>query len=1136
MLRFIYLCDIIWHPQTTCSLKPNDDNDDNGLTVDQLIVYVILEHRPKIKEILQTWKGETENMSKRGQSDYIRKLMQQKMWVSINDESEIRHFSCLHVAAVIGSTSLVKMFLKHKVDINIVTDNNETPLMLSLRYGHLGVVEYLIHNHAHIPLNTLLMAVQSRQIDLVDFVLTHSHLNKYIKFVNQHTKDNNMTPLTMAIINGDHEIFDLLVEKGKADIHATRSGDDKTPLHIAAQTIGSKGAIKIAQTIVEKSMKSEKDMERCDLPDRTGSTPLIHAARHNNFEIVSSLLKINPDINHQNHKGDVWHYALSSDKSSEIVKALTKYCREERKETSESNKPPSVMLTKRWGPRSNCNEATMNYVLQPGLFEQEKDNEGNNCLHLAARDRKLHIIKEIIRVWKSTIDNHGEGLKNVINSRNNAGYTPLHYACQSGSDKIMSILINHGAGVLDTTSKGGELPLHIAASSKYTTTDGIRILVDSMDQIKLNSRDNQGNNALDLACTFGFEEIVWELRDIPVENEDHTGCTPLHEAAKFNDPSVLKKVLEVFEKQKSNLDLNKQNKHGETVLHIASKPGFENEIAYLIENGAKLDILDNDGNTILHRLVNDVAESTDERANQLMNLIRFVFEKSVQWWCQENNHSYQADDVLSTRKNKRNAIMYLTQIVTNNNNLSVIALAFKHGASPFIELVMNMPNVMYFENKEKGYEYFDVTNMIQRTIQSNKCIGKIHTERPYLEMMDDLKCDPERMLSILNIAPIRKIEEMYILICKLTLAVILIFHVVYMFVFSYLGVTIAAQFRNTSEIANVTNTQFLSAYVIMPLEPLFGVILIILYGWRLLKKEEKFKSKTTLKYLVLMAYITLITVWLVMIALRIRKHDQVLSIAIFIGWTGSLNLTKGFKAIHHFYKMLLHIIYNDMLKVFVVYVFVWFGFSSSFRVLLEIASPLVPEYYTPLDTLFTTFNLVFGMEDIFSYEFMSAMHDVNRGTGFIRVFYVVYIMVSTIIIVNLLIAMMNDSYSKILKEKTGTWRIETILLGMSFPLWLQNKIASRKKVFIKRVPSHFDRNQPNAPDGNGMRWYLQLKQVENSKRKKFREEQKPTMMNETQKANQFGIEIENKLTSLESKFDEMTKVLARMSSKSNTSS
>ena len=1077
-------------------LKVKSETTELELELAHLVKLTIDDNRPEIQQLIDTWYKENSSinvlgkiLAKNKHHRVTKNKIESKVPVNLSPngaecEIEKRQVTCLHLAAGTGSISLMKLFFKYKVNINILTDKQETALMWAAQYGQVGAIEFLIE--------------QGAAINAED--------------------SSTSTALHCAIEYCNYDTFTLLADTGKADIYSPRRSDGATPLHIAAQTTGS---IEIAKKIIEKCSKC-----KCNARDRSGSTPLMYAAKYANVDVVSALLQKNPDIYHQNHTGDVWHYALSSDKSDEIITNLTNHCRQQRKRRSENNnKHPSTILTERWGQYSKCNGRTMAIVLKPQCVNEEKDSNDNSCLHLAAREGKENIVKEFIRVWKSSDNDHLDettsetkqtySLKGIINRKNKSGNTALHLACESGSETILKMLLENEADVT-ILNEDKEMPLHTASKSENPSVNIIKDLVERLDTESIQKQDKKGNNALDLACTFGRADIILELKDIPIADADRSGCTPLHEAAKLNDPNVLKQVLKVFKKQKGKFDLNNKNKEGETVLHLASKPGFKQEIDYLIKKGASLDIGDNEGNTILHRLVINVAESEGNHTNQLLDLIQFIFEKSVRWWCLRNEYPSHVDDIALMRKTKRNAVIFLTQGVTNNSKLSVIALAFRLGAAPFIELIMNMPNVMRFEIDMTGLVLFDVHNVMKRTVDSLK--DRSPTQRPYIELMSDLKCEPERVLNILNIAPIREIEDMYTLICKRTLALLLFLHVIYMTVFSYLGVHIAAQFRNTSDIS-ITDTQFNLAYVIIPLEPLICVMVILAYVQRIFKTEETI-LRSLPKYLILLVYLTLITVWLVLIAHREPYHDYVLSIALFIGWAGSLSLTRGFKGIHYFYKMLLHMLFNDIIKVLVVYSFVLLAFGFSFHVLLEISSPLVSDN-TAGDTLFKTFNLMIGMDEIFTEEFQIAMAEVGRTTGFVRFIYIIYIVLSTIIILNLLIAMMNDSYAKILNEQKGTLRVEAILLGMSIeymlPSFIRNRLATGKTKFIKYSL------------GRDMRWCIKL-----SKRTDINEDHSTKSINSNQTANHFEEETTNKLATLEYKLDEMTKVLASISNKEKT--
>lgn len=55
--------------------------------------------------------------------------------------------------------------------------------------------------------------------------------------------------------------------------------------------------------------------------------------------------------------------------------------------------------------------------------------------------------------------------KEVVNTPDNAGYTPLHYAARKGYVDICKILLQNGALVDAQTKSGHATPIHKAAAA-----------------------------------------------------------------------------------------------------------------------------------------------------------------------------------------------------------------------------------------------------------------------------------------------------------------------------------------------------------------------------------------------------------------------------------------------------------------------------------------------------------------------------------------------------------------------------------------------------------------------------------------------------------------------------------------------
>lgn len=83
----------------------------------------------------------------------------------------------------------------------------------------------------------------------------------------------------------------------------------------------------------------------------------------------------------------------------------------------------------------------------------------------------------------------------LVNTCDDRGFRPLHWAARFGHTRILKILLDHGADV-DGREIHEMTALHIAASTGHT--DAVALLLDH--EADINARDNNGDTALDFAA------------------------------------------------------------------------------------------------------------------------------------------------------------------------------------------------------------------------------------------------------------------------------------------------------------------------------------------------------------------------------------------------------------------------------------------------------------------------------------------------------------------------------------------------------------------------------------------------------------------------------------------------------------
>jgi len=154
-------------------------------------------------------------------------------------------------------------------------------------------------------------------------------------------------------------------------------------------------------------------------------------------------------------------------------------------------------------------------------------------------------------------------------------------------------------------------------------------------------------------------------------------------------------------------------------------------------------------------------------------------------------------------------------------------------------------------------------------------------------------------------------------------------------------------------------------------------------------------------------------------------QDYFLSVSLICGWIYSFHFTRGFKGFHHFVIMLQHMLFRDVSKFALIYSFILMAFAFAFYALIQ-AIPVMQ--MNAWDTLFTVFNWMIGMADFETDP--TSINELAKSEPMIRVVYCIYIIMSTIVLLNLLIAMMSDSYSEVKEKSSVTWKVGSLKLAI----------------------------------------------------------------------------------------------------------
>ncbi|KAL5486880.1 hypothetical protein EMCRGX_G019417 [Ephydatia muelleri] len=441
----------------------------------------------------------------------------------------------LHIACARGNLAAVEVLLESaNIDVNLPDNKGDSPLHEACVSGSVPIIQRLLQS-PHINI----LAQDNEKMTPLHIACREGHV-EVVKTIFQYGTER-IAELVKAVDNELNTPFHLACESGEPEVvqmllsHGADVGakriNDKSPMHLAAEG----GYVEVAKILFEAGGESTLraiDDHLC--------TPLHDAAKNNHVEMIEFLLSRGANVNGRDDDSYTPLLTAASLGEVEAFRALMEDPHVQLDAMDKKGKS-AVFLAAEEG-HVDILECLLSHPIGAKLCSTA-DAAQNTPLHIAAGEGKLGVVSILLRV----------GVQ--VDARNEVNKTPIHLAAENGHAAVVARLIEHDPDTAKDEDEDSNTPLHCACSHGHLSV--AKVLLEA--NTRLDARNASLWTPVDCASAGGWAAIVELLADAQADV-----CTT-----------------------------DKPNKV--TPLHLACREGNVQVVEVLMQNGASVAALDQDG-------------------------------------------------------------------------------------------------------------------------------------------------------------------------------------------------------------------------------------------------------------------------------------------------------------------------------------------------------------------------------------------------------------------------------------------------------------------------------------------------------------------------------------------------------------
>nr|XP_022296876.1 receptor-interacting serine/threonine-protein kinase 4-like isoform X2 [Crassostrea virginica] len=259
-----------------------------------------------------------------------------------------------------------------------------------------------------------------------------------------------------------------------------------------------------------------------------------------------------------------------------------KICYNER-DQQEETKPLQSMAEYDTGCRDrtvtshlvHSNGQSLSVHPSPDELESEHFLGDIDLLILLQRHCEDGIFENFIYLFKRKILENGKKILRIIESRDNNGWSLLHYAAKGGSKDILKTLLEHcDESKLYDTDNAGRTVLHIACKNGQYNLCVYILSNDRYCKRLLTVMSHVGWNAAHFTAVSGKIELfdlLYKKGEIDIQSETKNGLNILHIACIHGNTFFCKTLVNM--NKELNLPFEKTDPRGWNIAHHAAKVG-----------------------------------------------------------------------------------------------------------------------------------------------------------------------------------------------------------------------------------------------------------------------------------------------------------------------------------------------------------------------------------------------------------------------------------------------------------------------------------------------------------------------------------------------------------------------------------